>query len=612
MKGVFTILKRFLPPYKKYAVLIFIFNAFTAIFSIFSFITIIPILQILFKISNKSYYFIPWSTPGISFTKLIQNNGYWYITHLVESCGASTTLLWLAIWLMFITLFKTGTAYFGSYFIVPIRTGIVRDIRNNLNDKILSLPIGFFSEERKGDILARMSGDVDEVERSVLSSLVLIFKNPILIIAYLTTMLIISWELTLFVFILLPVTSYVMGAVGRELKQKSLDAQNKWGELMSQVEETLSGLKIIKAFNAEGKISQRFRAGNEKLRKITSRILRRQELASPLGEFLGTLTIAIVLCFGGTLILKERGIIDAPTFMFYVTIFFNIINPAKEFSKSAYTIQRGLASMERIDEILTAENTIIEKENPKKLTFEKQIEYNNVWFKYNGDWVIKGISLTIEKGKTIALVGESGSGKSTLVDLLLRFYDVQKGEILIDDTNIKDASLRDLRSLIGIVTQEAILFNDTLFNNIAFGVEHATREEVEKAAKIANAHDFIMATPNGYDTVIGERGEKLSGGQRQRICIARAVLKNPQIFIFDEATSALDSVSERLVQNALENIMKDRTTIMIAHRLSTIKNADEIYVMHQGEIVEKGKHDELYILNGYYWKLCNMQIDLSK
>jgi len=424
-------------------------------------------------------------------------------------------------------------------------------------------------------------------------------------------MLIISWELTLFVFILLPVTSYAMGTVGRKLKQKSLDAQNKWGELMSQVEETLSGLKIIKAFNAEGKISQRFRDGNKKLRKITARIIRRQELASPLGEFLGTLTIVIVLCFGGTLILQGRGVIDAPTFMFYITIFFNIISPAKEFSKSAYTIQRGLASMERIDEILTAENTIVEKENPEKLTFEKQIEYNNVWFKYNGDWVIKGINLRIQKGKTIALVGESGSGKSTLVDLLLRFYDVQKGEILIDGTNIKDVSLNDLRSLIGIVTQEAILFNDTFFNNIAFGVEHATREEVVKAAKIANAHNFIMATPNGYDTVVGERGEKLSGGQRQRVCIARAVLKNPQIFIFDEATSALDSVSEKLVQNALENIMKDRTTIMIAHRLSTIRNADEIYVIHQGTIVEKGNHDELYNRNGYYWKLCNMQINFQ-
>ena len=611
MKGVFTILKRFLPPYKKYGALIFIFNALTAIFSIFSFVTIIPILQILFRISSKSYYFIPWNSPDMSFTKIIQNNGYWYITHLVENYGASTTLLGLAIWLMIITIFKTGTAYFGSYFLVPIRTGIVRDIRNQINDIILALPIGFFSEERKGDILARMSGDVDEVERSVLSSLVLILKNPILIVTYLTTMLIISWELTLFVFILLPVTSYAMGTVGRKLKQKSLDAQNKWGELMSQVEETLSGLKIIKAFNAEGKISQRFRDGNEKLRKIIARIIRRQELASPLGEFLGTLTIVIVLCFGGTLILQGRGVIDAPTFMFYITIFFNIISPAKEFSKSAYTIQRGLASMERIDEILTAENTIVEKENPEKLTFEKQIEYNNVWFKYNGDWVIKGINLRIQKGKTIALVGESGSGKSTLVDLLLRFYDVQKGEILIDGTNIKDVSLNDLRSLIGIVTQEAILFNDTFFNNIAFGVEHATREEVVKAAKIANAHNFIMATPNGYDTVVGERGEKLSGGQRQRVCIARAVLKNPQIFIFDEATSALDSVSEKLVQNALENIMKDRTTIMIAHRLSTIRNADEIYVIHQGTIVEKGNHDELYNRNGYYWKLCNMQINFQ-
>ncbi|MDN5297180.1 MAG: ABC transporter ATP-binding protein [Bacteroidota bacterium] len=611
MKDVFKILRRFLPPYKKYAILIFVFNGLTAIFSLFSFATIIPILQILFGIGHESYSFIPWNSPDLSFTKIVQNNGYWFISQLIANYGAETTLLVLAVWLMVITVFKTGTEYLGSYFIVPIRTGIVRDIRNNINDKILSLHLGFFSDERKGDILARISGDVDEVERSILSSLVLIFKNPILILVYLTMMMIISWKLTLFVFILLPASTYIMGSIGRRLKQKSFELQNKWGELMSQVEETLGGLRVIKSFNAEGKIVKRFHAGTQSLRKLTNRILRRQELAVPVSEFLGTLTIAIVLWFGGTLILNGEGVIDAPTFMFYIAIFFNIIAPAKAFSNSTYIIQRGLASMERIDKILKAESVILEKENPLKLTFEKQIEYRNVWFKYKDEWILKGINLTIEKGTTIALVGESGSGKSTLTDLLVRFYDVQEGEIMIDDTNIKDVSLHDLRALTSMVTQDPILFNDTFFNNIAFGVEHATQEEVERAAKIANAHEFIMATPKGYDTIIGERGGKLSGGQRQRICIARAVLKNPEIFIFDEATSALDSVSEKLVQEALENISKNRTTLTIAHRLSTIRNADEICVMHQGEIVERGRHNDLYARNGYYKKLCDAQINLS-
>lgn len=607
MKDILKIIKRFLPPYKKNAFLIFLFNGLSAIFSLFSFATIIPILQILFGLAADNYSFIPWDSGQLSFSKIVQNNAYWYISQLISNFGAQTTLLILAVWLAIITVFKTGTDYLGSYFIVPIRSGVVNDIRNQIDRKILSLHLGFFSDERKGDILARISGDVDEIERSVLSSLLLVIKNPILIIVYLTMMMIISWKLTLFVFAFLPLSTYVMGVTGKKLKQKSFDAQNKWGELMSQVEETIGGLRVIKAFTAENKIKKRFHATTEMLRKQTSRIYRRQELASPLSEFLGTFTIAVVLWFGGTLILNGDGVIDAPTFMFYIAIFFNIISPAKAFSNSSYTIQRGMASMERIDKILNAENAIVEKENPKKLTFDKKIEFKDVWFKYEEDWVLKNINLIIEKGKTIALVGESGSGKSTLTDLLVRFYDVQKGEILIDGINIKDVAVYELRSLMSIVTQESILFNDTFFNNIAFGLKNVSRAEVERAAKIANAHQFIMETPEGYQTMIGERGGKLSGGQRQRICIARAVLKNPEIFIFDEATSALDSVSEQLVQEALDNVTKDRTSIIIAHRLSTIRNVDEIYVIHQGEIVERGTHNELYSSNGYYRNLCDVQ-----
>ena len=604
-------MKRFLPPYKKYVALSFLFNLLSAVLNVFSLGTIVPILQVLFKMNKQVFEFIPWDASGVSFLDIVLNNGNWYLSQLIETYGSSTTLMYLAIALVIMTMLKTGAAYFGAYFTIPIRTGVVKDIRNHINDKILTLPIGFFSEERKGDILARVSGDVNEVENSVMSSLDMLFKNPVLVLIYLITMIVLSWQLTLFVFAVLPIMGYVMGAVGKSLKRSSFEAQNKWGELMSQIEETLSGLRIIKAFNAENKISKRFHTGNDLFRRMSNRIARRQYLAHPMSEFLGTLTIAIVLWFGGSLILSGNGIIDAATFIYYLTIFYSIINPIKEFSRSAYAVQRGLASMERIDKILNAQNNILDPQQPRQLTFEKNIHYNNVWFKYNKGWVLKGIDLTIEKGKTVALVGQSGSGKSTMTDLLSRFYDIQEGGVFIDNVNIKDVALHDLRSKMGYVNQEAILFNDTFFNNIAFGVKNASEEDVIEAAKVANAHDFIMATQYGYQTNIGDRGGKLSGGQRQRISIARAILKNPEILILDEATSALDTDSERLVQDALDKLMKNRTTIIIAHRLSTIKNADEIYVLKEGQVVESGNHNSLYALNGYYTKLCNMQGDLN-
>ena len=610
MKGIVYILKRFLPPYKKYLLLTFIFNILTAILNVFSLATIIPILQVLFKVNTKTYSFISWQNTDHSLIDTALNNINWYVTRLIEIYGSSFALMMLAVVLVVMTLLKTGTAYLGSYFIIPIRTGVVKDIRNRINDKILTLPIGFFTEERKGDILARISGDVNEVENSVMSSLDMLFKNPILILIYLTTMTILSWQLTLFVLIVLPVMGFVMGRVGRSLKKSSFEAQNKWGELMSQVEETLSGLRVIKAFNAENKISDRFHTGSNLFRRMSNRIARRQQLAHPMSELLGTITIAIVLWFGGSLILGGNGVIDAATFIYYLTIFYSIINPAKELSKSAYAVQRGLASMERIDKILQADNPISDAPQPLPLHFDEKIEYKDVWFTYNTDWVIRDVRLTIEKGKTIALVGQSGSGKSTRADLLPRFYDTQKGGIYIDGINIKDVKLRDLRSLVGYVNQEAILFNDTFYNNIAFGVAKATESEIVEAAKIANAHDFIMATEKGYHTNIGDRGGKLSGGQRQRISIARAILKNPEILILDEATSALDTDSEKLVQEALDNLMKSRTTIVIAHRLSTIMNADEIYVMKEGQIVEWGQHASLYTQGGYYTKLCDTQANL--
>ncbi|WP_449039638.1 ABC transporter ATP-binding protein [Parabacteroides goldsteinii] len=613
MKDFIRILRRFVPPYKKYMVSNIVFNILSAILNLFSFALIIPILNILFKLNDdvysyKAWVFDPWTWESWKGTpELIKNNFFWFVSDLIEKEGGSFTLIVLGAFLIISTFLKVGTMYMAFFTMIPIRTGVVRDIRNQINRKITELPLGFFSEERKGDIIARVSGDVNEVETSIMSSLDMLFKNPILIIIYLIGMIVISWQLTVFVLVLLPLAGYVMGQVGKKLKRKSLEGQQQWGGLMSQIEETLGGLRIIKAFNAEKKIQARFENSNDRFRRTTIRIYRRQQMAHPMSEFLGTATIAIVLWYGGTLILSNHSTIDASTFIYYLVIFYSIINPAKDLSKSVYAIQKGLASMDRIDKILKAESNINDPADPKKIELNKEIRYNNIWFKYQHDWVLKGVDLVIPKGKTVALVGQSGSGKSTLVDLLPRFYDVNKGSITIDGTDIRDASLYDLRGLMGNVNQEAILFNDTFFNNISFGVEGATLEQVKEAARIANAHEFIMASEDGYNTNIGDRGGKLSGGQRQRISIARAILKNPPILILDEATSALDTESERLVQEALENLMRNRTTIVIAHRLSTIRNADEICVMHEGEIVERGRHEELLDLNGYYKRLCDMQ-----
>lgn len=613
MKDFIRILRRFVPPYKKYMVSNIVFNILSAILNLFSFALIIPILNILFKLNDdvysyKAWVFDPWTWESWKGTpELIKNNFFWFVSDLIEKEGGSFTLIVLGAFLIISTFLKVGTMYMAFFTMIPIRTGVVRDIRNQINRKITELPLGFFSEERKGDIIARVSGDVNEVETSIMSSLDMLFKNPILIIIYLIGMIVISWQLTVFVLVLLPLAGYVMGQVGKKLKRKSLEGQQQWGGLMSQIEETLGGLRIIKAFNAEKKIQARFESSNDRFRRTTIRIYRRQQMAHPMSEFLGTATIAIVLWYGGTLILSNHSTIDASTFIYYLVIFYSIINPAKDLSKSVYAIQKGLASMDRIDKILKAESNINDPADPKKIELNKEIRYNNIWFKYQHDWVLKGVDLVIPKGKTVALVGQSGSGKSTLVDLLPRFYDVDKGSIIIDGTDIRDASLYDLRGLMGNVNQEAILFNDTFFNNISFGVEGATLEQVKEAARIANAHEFIMASEDGYNTNIGDRGGKLSGGQRQRISIARAILKNPPILILDEATSALDTESERLVQEALENLMRNRTTIVIAHRLSTIRNADEICVMHEGEIVERGRHKELLDLNGYYKRLCDMQ-----
>lgn len=613
MKDFLRILRRFVPPYKRYLVGNILFNILSAILNLFSFALIIPILQILFKIDEGVYTYMPvvvdwanWDSVK-ALPEIWKNNFFWFVSDLIEREGGSFTLIILGVFLVVMTFLKVASMYLAFYMMIPIRTGVVRDIRNQINRKITQLSLGFFSEERKGDILARVSGDVNEIEASIMSSLDMLFKNPILISIYLIGMILISWQLTLFVFILLPFAGYVMGQVGKKLKRRSLEGQQQWGALMSQIEETLGGLRIIKAFNAEKKIQDRFERANEQFRQTTTRVYRRQQMAHPMSEFLGTATIAVVLWYGGSLILSNNSSIDAATFIYYLIIFYSIINPAKDLSKAAYAIQKGLASMTRIDKILMAQSDINDPEQPKPVKFTHAIEYRNVWFRYRNDWVLKGINLTIPKGKTVALVGQSGSGKSTLVDLLPRFYDVTEGSIAIDDTDIRQVKLVDLRGLMGNVNQEAILFNDTFFNNIAFGVEGATREQVEEAAKIANAHDFIMASEHGYDTNIGDRGGKLSGGQRQRISIARAILKNPPILILDEATSALDTESEHLVQEALENLMRNRTTIVIAHRLSTIKNADEICVMHEGEIVERGCHEDLLKLDGYYKRLCDMQ-----
>ena len=607
MKEFLQILRRFIPPYKKYLALTVVFNILSAVLNIFSFATLIPILQILFRTegAGTATELMPWSLDNLK--EVLANNADYYVTQLIGDVGATTTLLLIGLFLAFATFLKTGAYFLSSATIIPIRTGVVRDIRNQLYHKITSLPLGFFSEERKGDIIARMTGDVGEIESSIMSSLDMLFKNPILIISYFTALIFISWQLTLFTLVFVPIFGWFMGYVGRKLKRKSIAAQSLWSDTMSQVEETLGGLRIIKAFCAEDKMNKRFDGINSEYRDSIQRVNIRQQMAHPMSEFLGTVLIIIVLWVGGILVLDQQ-ILSGPTFIYYLVMLYSIINPLKDFSKASYNIPKGLASMERVDKILKAENTIKEPANPKHIaSFEHQIEFRHVSFRYGEQWVLKDINLVIEKGKTVALVGQSGSGKSTLVDLIPRYYDVQEGEVLIDGINVKDLGIHDLRQLIGNVNQEAILFNDSFYGNITFGVDSATREQVEQAAHIANAHEFIMQTEHGYDTNIGDRGGRLSGGQRQRVSIARAILKNPPILILDEATSALDTESERLVQDALERLMKTRTTVAIAHRLSTIKNADEICVLHEGEIVERGTHEELLEKGGYYRKLHEMQ-----
>ena len=606
MKEFLQVLRRFVPPYKKYLALSVIFNILSAVLNIFSFMTIMPILQILFKTGDATSVTTLAAWDWGNLKESLTNFGEYYVGRLIAEFGPSYTLLVIGLFLAFATFLKTGAYFLSSATIIPIRTGVVRDIRNQLYRKITSLPLGFFSEERKGDIIARMSGDVQEIESSIMSSLDMLFKNPILIIFYFATLVIISWQLTLFTLIFVPLMGWIMGIVGRKLKQKSIKAQSLWSDTMSQVEETLGGLRIIKAFCAEEKMNRRFDKINSEYRDNILRVNTRQQMAHPMSEFLGTLMIVIVMWFGGMLVLDGKGL-SGPTFIYYMVILYSIINPLKEFSKAGYNIPKGLASMERVDKILKAENDIKERPDPVHVSgFNHSIEFRDVSFRYGEKWVLRHVNLTIEKGKTVAIVGQSGGGKSTLVDLIPRYYDVQEGEVLIDGVNVKDMAIHDLRQLIGNVNQEAILFNDSFRGNITFGVDNATQQQIEAAAKVANAHDFIMETEHGYDTNIGDRS-RLSGGQRQRVSIARAILKNPPILILDEATSALDTESERLVQQALEHLMKTRTTVAIAHRLSTIRNADEICVVHEGEIVERGTHDELLAMDGYYKKLNDMQ-----
>lgn len=609
MKEFMQLMRRFVSPYKKYIGWAIVLNILSAVFNVFSFTLLIPILNILFKTGENTrvYEYMEWGSDGVK--EVAVNNFYYYVTRMIETHGPQMTLLFMGLFLAFMTMLKTSCYFGSSAIMIPLRTGVVRDIRVMVYSKVMHLPLGFFSEERKGDIIARMSGDVGEIENSITSSLDMLLKNPILILLYFSTLIVTSWQLTLFTVLVLPGMGWLMGKVGKKLKRKSLEAQGKWSDTMSQLEETLGGLRIIKAFIAEDKMVDRFKQCSDELRDATNRVAIRQSLAHPMSEFLGTLLIVLVLWFGGLLILGEGSSIEASTFIFYMVILYSIINPLKDFAKAGYNIPKGLASMERVDKILKAENPIKEPVNPLPLHgMNDRIEFKDLSFSYDGKReVLKHVNLTVPKGQTIALVGQSGSGKSTLVDLLPRYHDVQSGEITIDGANIKNFRIHDLRALIGNVNQEAILFNDTFFNNIAFGVENATMEQVVEAAKIANAHDFIMETELGYQTNIGDRGGKLSGGQRQRISIARAILKNPPVLILDEATSALDTESERLVQEALERLMKTRTTIAIAHRLSTIKNADEICVLYEGEIVERGKHEELLEKNGYYKRLNDMQ-----